>query len=131
MYNICGFNLCLNVIWSKNLREGTRCLFTLVLILWGYIACYVSAGKMMMSYSSNWFTLLLLYTSAPLVLCDDWFDLSSRQVKCEPVNVATEDYDVSLHQRMESIYCNFGFWHDLRLSSPYSPHDNPSACLIC
>ena len=47
---------------------------------------------------SNWFTLLLLYNSAPLVLCCDRFDHGSSQVKREPVELVTEDYDVSLCQ---------------------------------
>ena len=54
------------------------------------------AGKVMTSYSSNWFTLLLLCTSAPLVLCCDRFDHGSRQEKCELVDLVMEDYDVSL-----------------------------------
>ena len=52
------------------------------------------------SFSSNWFTLLLLCTSAPLVLYCDRFDLGSRQVKREPVDRVTEDYDVSFCQRV-------------------------------
>ena len=52
------------------------------------------------SFSSNWFTLLLLCTSAPLVLYCDRFDRGSRQVKREPVDMVTEDYDVSLCQRV-------------------------------
>ena len=47
-----------------------------------------------MSYSSNWITLLLLCTSAPLVLCCDRFDHGSRQVKRDLVNLVTEDYDI-------------------------------------
>ena len=53
--------------------------------------------------SSNWFTLLLLCTSAPLVLYCDRFDRGSRQVKREPVDLLMEDYDVgplSLFQRV-------------------------------
>ena len=38
--------------------------------------------------------------SAPLVLCCDQFDRGSRQVKCEPVDLVTEDYDVSLCQQI-------------------------------
>ena len=45
----------------------------------------------MTTYGSNWFTLLLICTSAPLVMCGDWFDLGPRQVKCERVDPATED----------------------------------------
>ena len=48
----------------------------------------------------NWFTLMLLCTGAPLVLCCDWFDCGSRQVKCELVDLVTEDYDVSHWQRI-------------------------------
>ena len=55
---------------------------------------------MINSFSSNWFTLLLLCTSAPLVLYCDRFDRGSRQVKREPVDMVTEDYDVSLCQRV-------------------------------
>ena len=52
------------------------------------------------SFSSNWFTLLLLCTSAPLVLYCDRFDRGSRQVKREPIDLLMEDYDVSLSQRV-------------------------------
>ena len=55
------------------------------------------AGKVMTSYNSNWFTLLLLIcTFAPLVLCCDRFGRGSRQVKREPV----VEVDVSLCQRI-------------------------------
>ena len=40
-------------------------------------------GKVMTSYSSNWFTLLLLCTRTLLVLCCGCFDRGSRQVKLE------------------------------------------------
>ena len=61
---------------------------------------FVFAGKVMTSYSSNWFMLLLVCPSDPLLLCGDQFDRGSRQVKREPVDLATEDYDVSLCQRI-------------------------------
>ena len=38
-------------------------------------------------HHSNWFTLLLLCTSAPLVLCFNRFDRGLRQAKCEPVEL--------------------------------------------
>ena len=44
--------------------------------------------------------LLLLCTSAALDLCCDRFDHGLRQVKHEPVDLVTEDYDVSLSQRI-------------------------------
>ena len=47
-----------------------------------------------MSYSSNWLMQLLLFTSAPLVLCCDRLDCGSRQVKREPADLVMEDYDV-------------------------------------
>ena len=52
------------------------------------------------SFSSNCFTLLLLCTSGPLVLYCGQFDRGSRQVNREPVDLVTEDYDVSLCQRV-------------------------------
>ena len=52
------------------------------------------------SFSSNWFALLLLCTSASLVLYCDRFDRGSKQVKREPVDLLMEDYDVSLSQRV-------------------------------
>ena len=58
------------------------------------------AGKGMTSYSSNWFMLLLLCSSTPLVLCCDQFDHGSRQVKRELVDLVTGDYDASLCQRI-------------------------------
>ena len=45
--------------------------------------------------------LLLLCPKAPLVLCGDRFDHGSRQAKCKPVDLAIEDYDVSLCQRIK------------------------------
>ena len=60
-----------------------------------------------MSYSSNWFTLLLLCTSAPLVLCCDQFDRGSRQVKRETVDLITEDYDVPYHFAREFLSDQF------------------------
>ena len=60
----------------------------------------LSAGEVMMTYSSNWFTPLLLCTSASLVSCCNQFDRGSRQVKHEPVDLVMEDYDVSLRQRI-------------------------------
>ena len=59
---------------------------------------WLFAGKVMKSYSSKWFTPLFLCISAPLVLCRDWFDHGSRQVKHEPVVLITENYDISLCQ---------------------------------
>ena len=56
--------------------------------------------KIINSFSSNWFTLLLLRTSAPLGLYCDRFDRGSRQVKRELVDLLMEDYDVSLFQRV-------------------------------
>ena len=56
--------------------------------------------QMINSFSSNWFTLLLLCTSAPLVLYCYRFGRGSRPVKREPVDLLLEDYDVSLCQRV-------------------------------
>ena len=53
-------------------------------------------GKVMMSYSSNWFMLLLLCTSTPLVLGCDRFDHGSKQVKRKLVDLVMEDYDILL-----------------------------------
>ena len=50
------------------------------------------ASEVITSYSGNWTTLLLLCTSAPLVLRCDRFNRGSRQVKHDPVNLVTEDY---------------------------------------
>ena len=49
-----------------------------------------------MSYSSKWIMLVLLCTSAPLVLCYDWFNHGSRQVKHDPVDLVTVDYYTAL-----------------------------------
>ena len=54
------------------------------------------ASELITSYSSNWIRLLLLCTIAPLVLCCDRFDRGSRQVKRDPVDLVTVDYDVTL-----------------------------------
>ena len=37
----------------------------------------------------------------PLVLCCDWFDRGSSQVKRDPVDLVTDDYDVSLCQQIK------------------------------
>ena len=44
--------------------------------------------------------LLLLCTSAPLVLCCDWFDHGSRWIKRDPVDLVIEDYDIPLCWRI-------------------------------
>ena len=54
-------------------------------------------------YSSNWFMLLLPCASAPFSLCCDQFDHGSTQAKRELVDLATEDYDVSLCQQISNI----------------------------
>ena len=56
-----------------------------------------------MSYNGNWITLLLLCTSAALVLCCDWFDRGSRQVMRDPVELVTVDYDITLHWQIGAI----------------------------
>ena len=66
-------------------------------------ACMKFASEVMMSYSSNWFTLLMLCPTVPLVSCGDRFDCGSRQVKPQPVDLAMEDYDVSLCQQIRSM----------------------------
>ena len=75
---------------------------------WGI--CFVSRTTICrqsdMSCNSKWFTLLLLCTSALLVLGCDWFNHGSSQVKREPVDLVTEDYDLSLCQRIE-FFCNW------------------------
>ena len=49
------------------------------------------AGVVIMSYSSNWFTSMLLCTSAPYRFCVfDLFHLGSRQH--DPVSLAMEEY---------------------------------------
>ena len=62
------------------------------------------ASEVIMSYSSNWIMLLLLCTSAPLVLCCDRFDRGSRQVKRDPVDLVTEDYDITLRWRIPKTF---------------------------
>ena len=65
------------------------------------VLCEVSArvvtSELIMSYSSNWITLLLLCTSTPLVSCCDRFDHGSRQVTRDPVELVPVDYDITLH----------------------------------
>ena len=46
--------------------------------------------------------LLLLCISALLVLCGDRFDRSSRQVNRETIDMAMEDFDVSLGDRTKT-----------------------------
>ena len=60
----------------------------------------IFAAKVMTSYSSNWFSLLLLCYSTPFVLRCDRFNHGPRQVKREPVDLVTGDYDVSLCQQI-------------------------------
>ena len=60
----------------------------------------VFASEVITSYNSNWITLLSLCTSAALVLYCDWFDRGSRQVKRDPVDLVTGDYDITLRWRI-------------------------------
>ena len=80
-------------------------IFDLAPYIWSF------ASKVMMSHSSNWFTLLILCISAPLVLCCDQFDRGSRQVKREPVDLIMEDYDITLCQQIkehkDDILCKY------------------------
>ena len=73
--------------------------------------------------SFNWPMLLLLCISAPLVLSCDWFDRGSRQVKRELVDLATEDYDASLCQGIDSPNVNLdedcSFWQTLPIAKPF------------
>ena len=57
---------------------------------------YKSPAFIFILYSSDWITLLLLYTSPPSVLCCDQFNHGSRQVKCDLVDLVSEDYDITL-----------------------------------
>ena len=105
-------------VWEKirniyqNLRKnewiscppGTVRLATPMLLTawyWGMIPNItdVFAGKVMTAYSNNWFTLLLLCTSASLVLCCDQLDHGSR-LKCEPLDLVTEHYEITLSQQI-------------------------------
>ena len=56
---------------------------------------HIFASEVITSYSSNWIRLFLLGTSAPLVLCCDWFDRGSRLVKRDLVDLVTVDFDNS------------------------------------
>ena len=51
-------------------------------------------------HTSSWITLLLLCNGAPLVLCCEGFNHGSRQVKHDPVNLVTVDYDITLSWQM-------------------------------
>ena len=87
------------------------------------------AGKVMTSYSSNWITLLLLCTSAPIgfVLWSvrSWF----KTGKGWTGRLVTEDYDVSLCQRIGkhnkmSQNFSFGSFHNTQLQvSAYPCHE--------
>ena len=58
-------------------------------------------ANVVMSYNSNWITLLLLYISAPLVLCCDRLNCGLRQVKRDLVDLVIEDYDLTLRWWIE------------------------------
>ena len=57
------------------------------------------ASMAIRSYSSNW--TVLLCTSAPLGLSCDRFDHGSRQVERDPLDLVMEDYNITLHWRIE------------------------------
>ena len=82
-----------------------------------------------MSCYSNWFTLLLLCTSAPLVWCCDRFDCGSSQVKREPLHLVTKDYGASLCQRMTLntpqcwLFSPSAAWLELVTTNLCLPHD--------
>ena len=72
-------------LWERQLQAPDHKFLMISIAMWK-----VFAGKVMTSYISNWFTLLLLCTSIPLVLCNDWFDRGSRQgIDKWPVDCAT------------------------------------------
>ena len=82
-----------------------QCLYVIDLIYSSELLCegwmiYVFSSEMIMSYSSNWITLLLLCTGTPLVLCCDRCDCGSRQIKRDLVDLVTVDYDITLHWRL-------------------------------
>ena len=60
---------------------------------------------MVTSYSSNWIMLLLLCTSVQLVLCCDQFNLGSRRVKRDRVDLVAEDYDITLRWQTVFLSC--------------------------
>ena len=79
-------------------------------------------SEVITSYSSTWITLLLLCTSAALVLCcdqfDQWFDRCSRQVKRDPVDLVdiTLRYWITKPEKTE--ICNICLNH-LFLEGPF------------
>ena len=72
------------------------------------------ASKVIKSHSSNCIAQLLLCTSASLVMCCDRFDLGSRQVKCDSVDLVTEDYDITLCWQIDS--CISKYMMDYKIS---------------
>ena len=46
---------------------------------------------------------MFLCTSTPLVVCCDRFDRGSRQVKCDLVDLVTEDYDKILCWQIDAM----------------------------
>ena len=54
-----------------------------------------------MLYSKNRIMLLLLCTSAPMVLYCNWFGRGSRQAKRDPVDLVTVGYEITLWWRID------------------------------
>ena len=57
-----------------------------------------------LSYNSNWITLLLLCTSAALVLCCDLFNHGSRQLKRDPVDLVMDDHHIPLCWQVDKTF---------------------------
>ena len=73
-------------IWKNDFAPSEKCFC--------YAPALFASKVITSSYSSNWIMLLLLPIRAPLIMCCDWFDRGSRQVKHDLVDLVTEDlYD--------------------------------------
>ena len=61
------------------------------------------ASEVITSFNSTGSRKLLPCTSVPLALCCDRVNHGSRQVKRDPVDLVTEDYDLTLRWRIVAL----------------------------
>ena len=94
---ICGMHLLSQMLVILHVLELKHKIWLSEITLCDYVGLYsLFTSIVITSYSSYWISLRLLCTSAPVVLCYDWFNRVSGQIKCDPVNLVMEDFHINL-----------------------------------
>ena len=104
-------------LWTK-VSLGVGCVYFYVCKVGGFIRQH-----------STWITLLLLFTSAPLVLCCDRFDRGSRQVQHDLVDIVMEYHD---NTTLADMYAGGFLWptnlDSIQLFIPFKRRFSTSVC---